>query len=86
MKESRSFTECVKNCLDKQLWRALEEYLAKTDPSELNLRLNKVKKPGEIELYDTDVKFVDVTDLPGSKISFDVALDATLIVYDEDRS
>lgn len=85
MKESRSFTEYVKNCLDNQLWKALEKYLAKTDPSELDLRLNKVKNPGEIELYDTDVKFVDVTDLPGSMISFDVVLDATLIIYDEDR-
>lgn len=85
MKQSRSFTEYVKNCLDNQLWKALEKYLAKTDPSELDLRLNKVKNPGEIELYDTDVKFVDVTSLPGSMISFDVVLDATLIIYDEDR-
>lgn len=44
-----------------------------------------MKYPGEIELYDTDVKFVDVTDLPGSMISFDVVLDATLIIHDEDR-
>jgi len=85
MKESRSFTEYVKNCLDNQLWKALEKHLAKTDPSELDLRLNKVRTPGEIELYDTDLKFVDVTDLPGSMISFDAVLDATLIVYDKDR-
>lgn len=36
-------------------------------------------------MYDTDVKFVNVTDLPGSMISFGVVLDATLIIYDEDR-
>lgn len=82
----RLFTEYVRNCLDNQLWRTLEEYLTKTDPSELDLRLNKVKTPGEIELYDTDMKFVEVTDLPGSMISFDVVLDATMIIYDEDRN
>lgn len=85
MRESRSFKEYVKNNLDNQLWKVIEDYLSSVEPSILNLRLNKVQDVGEIELYDTDLQFVDVSDLPGSAIEFDVVMDATLIVYDEDR-
>lgn len=85
MKSSRSFKEYVRNCLDNQIWKALEEYLESVEPSLLDLRLYKVQNVGEIELYETDLQFVDVCDLPGSRISFDVVTDATLIVYDEDR-
>ena len=82
MKESRSFTEYVKNSLDNQLWKALEDYLETADPSELDLRLNKVRNPGQLELYNTDLQFVNVSDLPGSMIAFTVVTDATLIVHD----
>ncbi|MCD8005187.1 MAG: hypothetical protein LUE91_05985, partial [Oscillospiraceae bacterium] len=54
-------------------------------PSTLDLRLNKVRNVGEMELYDTELQFVDVSDLPGAAIKFDVVMDATIIVYDEDR-
>lgn len=85
MKESRSFTEYVKNSLDNQLWKALEDYLETADPSELDLRLSKVRDPGQLELYDTDLQFVNVSDLPGSMIAFTVVTDATLIVHDIDQ-
>lgn len=85
MAQSRSFKEYVKNNLDNQMWKAIEDFLSSLDPSTLDLRLNRVRNVGEIELYDTDLQFVDVSDLPGSAIEFDVVMDATLIVYDEDR-
>lgn len=85
MKESRSFKEFVKNNLDNQMWKTIEDYLSSVNPSILDLRLNRVRNVGEIELYDTDLQFVDVSDLPGSAIEFDVVMDATLIVYDEDH-
>lgn len=85
MAQSRSFKEYVKNNLDNQMWKAIEDFLSSLDPSTLDLRLNRVRNVGEIELYDTELQFVDVSDLPGSAIEFDVVMDATLIVYDEDR-
>ena len=68
MRQSRSFKEYVENNLDNQMWRAIEEFLPSVDPSVLDLRLNRVRNVGEIELYDTDLQFVDVSDLPGSAI------------------
>ncbi len=65
MRQSRSFKEYVKNNLDNQMWRAIEEYLPTLEPSVLDLRLNKVRNVGEIELYETELQFVDVSDLPG---------------------
>ena len=85
MRQSRSFKEYVENNLDNQMWRAIEDFLPSVDPSVLDLRLNRVRNVGEIELYDTDLQFVDVSDLPGSAIEFDVVMDATLIVHDDDR-
>lgn len=85
MAQSRSFKEYVKNNLDNQMWKAIEDYLSSADSSTLDLRLNRVRNVGEIELYDTELQFVDVSDLPGSAIEFDVVMDATLIVHDEDR-
>lgn len=55
------------------------------DYSALELRLYNITNIGEIELYDTNIQFANVADLPGTKIAFDVALDATLLVYDADR-
>ncbi len=65
------------------MWNAIGEYLASVELSTLDLSLNKVRNVGEIELYDTELQFVDVSDLPGSAIEFDVVMDATIIVYDE---
>lgn len=67
------------------MWRAIEEFLQSVDPSVLDLRLNRVRNVGEIELYETELQFVDVSDLPDSAIEFDAVMDATLIVHDEDR-
>lgn len=83
--QSRSFKEYVRNNLDNQMWNAIGEYLTSVEPSTLDLRLNKVRNVGEMELYDTELQFVDVSDLPGSAIEFDIVMDATIIVYDEDR-
>ncbi len=84
MRQSRSFKEYVKNNLDNQMWRAIEEFLSSVDPSVFDLRFNKVRNVGEIELYETELQFVNVSDLPSSAIEFDVVMDATLIIHDED--
>lgn len=86
MRESRSFKEYVKNNLDNQLWKALEDHINSVEPSALDLRLYRINDDsiGEIEIYETDIKYVDISDLPGSRIEFDVVLDVTLIVYDAD--
>lgn len=85
MSTARSFTEYVKTCLDSQLWNALVGFLETVDISSLDLHPKKVRNIGEIELYDTSVQFVDVSDLPESRIAFNVVVDATLIIYDADR-
>lgn len=85
MRQSRSFKEYVKNNFDNQMWKAIEVFLENEDLSVLGLHLNKVREIGEIELYDTELLFVDISDLPGTRISFDVVMDATLIVHDADR-
>ena len=85
MATSRSFTEYVKNKLDNKLWAALEQFFHETDPSALDLRLSKVTDIGEVELDDTDLVFVDVFDLPGSAVAFNVVLNASIIVHDIDR-
>lgn len=51
----------------------------------MQLRLHKIRNIGEVELYDTEIQFVNVTDLPGSRIAFDIVIDTTLLVYDSDR-
>ena len=56
MRQSRSFKEYVENNLDNQMWRAIEDFLTSVDPSVLDLRLNRVRNVGEIELYDTDLQ------------------------------
>ena len=85
MAKSRSFKEYVNNTLDNQMWKAVDGFLSAVTPSDLDLRLNRIRNVGSIELYDTELQFVDVSDLPGSAIEFDVVMDVTLIVYDTDR-
>ena len=85
MRRSRSFKEYIKDNLDNQIWKGIEEFLNSVDPSVLDLHLSKILNVGEMELYETELQFVDVSDLPGSAIAFDVIIDATLIVHDEDR-
>ena len=82
---SRSFTEYVKNKLDNKLWAALERFFQDTEPSALELRTHKVTEIGEVELDDTDLVFVDVFDLPGSAVAFNVVINASIIVHDVDR-
>lgn len=84
MRQCRSFKEYVNNNLGNQMWRVIEEFLSSAPHSKLDLRLNRVRNIGEIELYDTDLQFVDVSDLPGAAIEFDVVIDATLVVHDID--
>lgn len=85
MATSRSFTEYVKNKLDNKLWAALEQFFQEAEPSALELRTNKVTEIGEVELDDTDLVFIDVFDLPGSAVAFNVVINASIIVHDVNR-
>lgn len=84
MKQSRSFKEYVENTLDNKLWSALEQHFQRVSPAALELRPRKISKIGEIELDNTEIKYVNVSDLPGSAIAFDVVLEASIIVHDAD--
>lgn len=86
MRESRSFKEYISNNLENKIFTELDAYIKDVDPSILDLKLNLVSIPGDMELDDElDLKFIDVYDLPGSRISFDVVYDAPIIVHDQDR-
>ena len=86
MQKSRNFKEYVKNNLENKIFTALDDYIHQIDPSELDLKLSKVTTPKEMELADDlDLKFVDVNDEPGSRISFDAIYEAPIIVHDADR-
>lgn len=86
MRESRSFKEYISNNLENKIFTELDAYIKDVDLSILDLKLNLVSIPGDMELDDElDLKFIDVYDLPGSRISFDVVYDAPIIVHDQDR-
>lgn len=85
MAKVRSFKEYVKYKLDNRLWKAVEEFLREVPEESLELRLKKVRVIGEMELDDTDIQFIDIKELDGNKIDFDVVINAALIVHDADR-
>ena len=84
MTQSRSFTEYVENALDNKLWEALEQHFERVSPAALGLHPRKVNKIGEVELDNMEIKFVNVSDLPGTAVAFDVVLEASIIVHDAD--
>ena len=62
---------------------AIEEY-AEDHIDDLDLQLNKISTVGEIGIADVDVKFVDVGDLPGTRIEFDIAVEAEIYIHEAD--
>lgn len=48
------------------MWKAVEDILTSVDPSTLDLRLNRVRDINETELFDTDLRFIDVPNLHNS--------------------
>ena len=66
MTGNRSFTEYVKNHFEDERYEAVKNHLSGTDPSTLDLRLWRISSIGEIELSETEIRFVSVSDLPGT--------------------
>lgn len=62
---------------------AIEEY-AENHIDDLDLQLNKISTVGEIGIADVDLKFVDVGDLPGTRIEFDIAVEAEIYIHEAD--
>ncbi|MDD4157697.1 MAG: hypothetical protein PHY08_14120 [Candidatus Cloacimonetes bacterium] len=78
-----SFTEYVADKFDTQLFYGVDKYI-KENYKSMRLRLNKIRNIESIEVSDTKVKFVNVTDLPGMQIGFNVAVESELEIQDTD--
>lgn len=85
MSNNRSFKDYVNNDLFDKMFLAIKSYLESTDVNDLGLQLYRIEEIREVELDDIELKFVDVSDLPGSEIEFDAVYDTTIIAYDRDR-
>lgn len=83
MAANRSFTEYIANRFENELFEAIQDYI-EYNYNNLDLWLYKVRKIGGIELSDIEVKFVNVNDLPGMKIEFDVVVEAEFEVRESD--
>lgn len=80
---NRSFKAYVAERFENEMYAAIEGYTSE-NYNKLDLRLNKVRNIGGIELSNIDLKFVSVNDLPGMKIEFDVVVEAELEVRESD--
>lgn len=83
MASNRSFKDYVADRFENELFTAIQSYIS-DNQDDLDLRLNKVRNIGGVELSETEVKFVSVNDLPDMKIEFDVAVEAELEVRESD--
>ena len=83
MSKIRSFGDYITDNFYDTISSAVEEY-AEEHIDDLDLQLNKINNIGEIEIADIIVKFVDVGDLPGTKIEFDIVAEAEIYVREAD--
>lgn len=84
MAKSRSFKEYISNHFYNEFYKAIYAFIEQNKDN-LNLRLYKVRTIDNIELDDIDVKFVDICDQPKMAISFDVGIEAEILVSENDR-
>ncbi len=74
MAAGRSFAEYVKDKCYNGLYKAAEEYVNENwEP--LNLYTRNVHRSGAVEMVDASVQRVDVCDLPGMRVVFEVGLE-----------
>ena len=83
MSKIRSFGDYITDNFYDTISSAVEEY-AEEHIDDLDLQLNKINNIGEIEIADIIVKFVDVGDLPGTKIEFDIVAEVEIYVREAD--
>lgn len=83
MAHNRSFTKYVAKKFYNELYGVIDNYLQKNKDN-IDLYLYRVNNIDTISLADITVKFVDVSDLPGMEIEFDVAVEAEIEVHERD--
>ncbi|WP_455046378.1 hypothetical protein [Mogibacterium timidum] len=79
MAGSRSFKEYVASRFDNEIFNEISSYLI-NNKDRLTLRLYNVEYIDWIELQDATVKHVQINDLPGSEIEFDILVEADIYV------
>lgn len=84
MPANRSFTEYVAKRFDNNFWSIAETFVGESlDISRFSFY--RIRKPGQPEVTDIDVKHIWVDNLPKMKIQFDVAFEVTFDVPDNDH-
>lgn len=83
MARQRSFTSYVADRFYNELFAAINDF-SEDNSDNLHLRLYQINRIGGIELSDITVKYVSVNNLPGSKIEFEVAVEAEFNVREAD--
>lgn len=81
MAVSRSFTDYVRKKYDNEFWTAAEQFI-EDNQDYIKKLATRVHSVGETEIADVHVEHVWVEDLPGMKISFDVALSVNIEIKD----
>jgi len=81
---NRSFRDYVADRFENELFIAIQNFVTENQEY-LDLSLYKVRNIGSIEVADTDVKHVHVSNLPDMKLEFDVVVDAELEVRESDH-
>ena len=81
MAVSRSFTDYVRKKYDNEFWAAAEQFI-EDNQDYIKKLATRVHSVGETEIADVHVEHVWVEDLPGMKISFDVALSVNIEIKD----
>ena len=81
MPGSRSFKEYVAKRYDNDIFNSIASYLY-GNKDKLPVQFYNVANIDRIELQSTDVKHVPVNDLPGSRIGFDIYVEAYFTVME----
>lgn len=83
--KQRSFTEYVKDKFYNLIWSEIEKFCNDKDADDLSLKLYNITAPGEIDINDIHVKYVNVDDRPETTIAFDIICEVEFTVHDKDR-
>jgi len=83
MSQNRSFEDYISDNFYDKLYSCIANYVEE-HIEDLDLQFNKISTAGEIEVSDIFVKFIDIDDLPDSKIAFDVTVEAEIYIREAD--
>ncbi len=88
VKKNLSFQDYISKRFDNKIFNSLAahiEEVRRSDFDRLDLRLRRIHRAGDVELYDTKVLRVDAYDLPGSEVGFDIRVEAHIKVCEGDH-